>query len=55
MIRIEVFSLLQRGYFPKEWSFCFNTYSCALQVKKMLTVTFWGVKNTFKIELLSIP
>lgn len=55
MLRFEVFSLLQRGYFPKELPFCFNTFSFALQAKEMLTTNFRGVNNTFKPELLSIP
>lgn len=52
MIRIEVLSLLLRGYFPKEWSFCYNTFSFVLQAKKMLTMTL-KVKS-FKSVLQSI-
>ena len=52
MIRIEVLSLLLRGYFPKEWSFCYNTFSFVLQAKKMLTITL-KVKS-FKSVLQSI-
>lgn len=59
MIKFDPFSLLQRGYFPKELPYNFNTYSFALHTKSMLAKLvegfFRGVNKASLPTIYSIP
>lgn len=59
MIKFDPFSLLQRGYFPKELPYNFNTFSFALHTKDMLEKMddgfFRGVNKASIPTIFSIP
>lgn len=59
MIKFDSFSLLQRGYFPKELPYNFNTFSFALMTKEMIAKlkegSFRGVKGESLPITFTIP
>lgn len=59
MIKFDPFSLLQRGYFPKELPYNFNTFSFALHTKSMLEKlaegSFRGVNKASLPTIFSVP